>query len=383
MLDRNKLAGQIINLATKLFPDLKDQSELAQKTWDMISKDESFLQRVERANCSLLVPSWQGNLNDSFKLDADIKKYSVLSVDGSQVYPDRHLSGAGCFLINTGGCFLEYGSQGAAKFHCEPKIFLPEDLFNINDKIKFSMELVDLLREGLELKKMFDLSVEFRDKSPVCFVDGSLVFWFLESRQQEVKDLFLNKYLYYLNKFYENNMLIAGFISFPKSKELVNLVKLGLCRFSIADCPKCHKEYDSFGCNAVDGLIDTTITRSFLGENCRTTVFYSRSKIVKDYPDHLKPCFLYLNIGAEIVRIEVPYWIAQDVQKLNLVCKVAIDQSLKGRGYPVVLAEAHEQAVVKGPDREFFYHLIQKVGIEKKKRFFVSQKSLKKRGMGI
>jgi hypothetical protein len=62
---------------------------------------------------------------------------------------------------------------------------------------------------------------------------------------------------------------------------------------------------------------------------------------------------------------------------------VILDQSIKGRGYPVCLAEAHEQAVVKGPDRDFFYHVLQKVGIEQKQHYVVSQKSLKKRGIGI
>jgi hypothetical protein len=60
-----------------------------------------------------------------------------------------------------------------------------------------------------------------------------------------------------------------------------------------------------------------------------------------------------------------------------------LDQCNKGRGYPVVLAEAHEQAVVKGADRDFFYSVITKIGIEENKRILVSQKSAKKRRMSI
>jgi hypothetical protein len=63
--------------------------------------------------------------------------------------------------------------------------------------------------------------------------------------------------------------------------------------------------------------------------------------------------------------------------------QIIINQAQKGRGYPVCLAEAHEQAVVKGPDREFFYHMIQKIGYDYKQRINISQKSLKKRGIGI
>ncbi|MCF7799713.1 DNA double-strand break repair nuclease NurA [Candidatus Babeliales bacterium] len=387
MLDRSKLTAQLTGLAEKLFPDLKDTSDLSQKIWKQICNDKNFLQKVEQSKSIFLVPTWQGNLGEIFNINSCIKEYSVLSVDGSQVYPDRNFSGANCFLINLGTCFLEYSNKSSVKFFTEPKIFLPQDFFNIHDKIQFSRELVDLLREGLELKNMLDLAVNFKLKKDfkdmLCFIDGSLIFWFLESKQKEVKDLFLNKYLYYLEQCYKNNILNAGFISFPKSRELINLIKLGLCDFKNSDCIQCKKTQNTFACNQVDELIDTSILRTFLKKFCRTTIFYSRSKIVDDYDQHLKPCFFYLNIGPEIVRIEIPFWIAQNSDKIDLICKIAIDQCTKGGGYPVVLAEAHEQAVVKGPDRDFFYHMIQKIGIEKHKRFYFSQKSLKKRGMGI
>jgi hypothetical protein len=93
--------------------------------------------------------------------------------------------------------------------------------------------------------------------------------------------------------------------------------------------------------------------------------------------------FFYLNLGKEIVRIEVPAWVADNSDYLDTVCKVTIDQALKGNGYPVALAEAHEQAVIKGDDRDFFFHIICKIGIEHNKRVVMSQKNIKKRGMGI
>ncbi len=392
MLDRNKLAYQLEKLASSLFPNLKNQKDLAELIWKQIAKDPSFIYKVENSKSSLLVPTWWGNLNDTFEIKNDLQEYSVLAVDGSQIYPDRHLSGSGCFLINTGGCKISYGI-GVTLFS-EPQVFLIQDLLK-NEDIPFSSDLVDLKREELEFKKMFEIA---NKSKPVCFVDGSLIFWYLESKQKEVKDKFLNVYLSYLEKFYQEKILIAGYISFPKSRELVNLIRLGLCRFTLADCIACHKERSVHpacpskpgqrwelveGCKQVDNLIDTQIARFFLKKNERTTIFYSSSKIIQDYPDHLKPSFFYLNVGVEIVRIEIPFWIAQNYDYLDLICKVAIDQSAKGQGYPVVLAEAHEQAVVKGPDRNFFYHLIQKVGIEQKRRFFMSQKSLKKRGLGI
>jgi hypothetical protein len=66
-----------------------------------------------------------------------------------------------------------------------------------------------------------------------------------------------------------------------------------------------------------------------------------------------------------------------------MITKIVVDQVKKGYGYPVALAEAHEQAVVKGPDRDFFYHLITKLGIEQRRRTTVSFKSAKKRSVAV
>lgn len=381
MLNRNELFLQIKKLSTDLFPDLTLQSNIAQEKLQEISNDIDFVKKVELSKSTFLVPTWIGNIADTFYIEDDLQYYSVLAVDGSQVYPDRNISGAGCFLINTGGCQINYSQESTVNLFSEPKVFLIQDFFDTNSKINFTRDLVDLKREELELQKLFEVS--FKHNVDLCFVDGTIIFWPLEGKQKEVKDLFLKSYLDYLNKFYEQKKLIAGYISFPKSKEIVNLIKLGLCRFDFAECIACHRKYDTFPCDAIDSLIDTQVLRSFLKPRQRTTIFYSTSRIIKEYPEYLKPCFFYLNVGEEIVRIETFDWIARDVKNLDFICKIAIDQAEKGLGYPVVLAESHEQAVVKGPDREFFYHLIQKVALDQHKRLFYSQKSLKKRGIGI
>lgn len=377
MLNREKLANNLFSIASKLFPDVKSEHDLAQQKWRELCVDETFSYRSQSAQSSFLVPRWEGALTDTFKIKQKLDAYTVLAIDGSQIYPDRHISGAGCFLINIGGVELDYpgpGAMGRATFFSEPYVLLPEDLpFE-----PFSRDLIDLKREEYEL-------ANFRSSSEkkICFVDGSIIFWQLESKPSEIKKFFLDCYLASLEKLYQNNMLVAGYISMPKSRELVNLIKLGLCRFSVADCISCHKEFEDFPCKQVDHMLDTQVARFFLRKYHRTTVFYSTSKIVDAYPDHLKPAFVYCDVGAEVVRLEVPTWIAQDKKLLDRICAIAIDQSEKGNGYPVCLAEAHEQAVVKGGDREFFYHLLHKIGMTYNGRIRLSQKSIKKRGIGV
>lgn len=385
MLDKNKLYLQIKKKSQKLFNDLTQESNLAQQKWQDISCNINFKNKVENSHASFLVPTWLNNLNDKFKININNFNYSLLSVDGSQIYPDRNISGANCCLINIGSCLIKYNvnTGSSIKIDSEPVLFLLDDLleFVIPGIAPGSHELVDLKREELELLNLLNKALE--QNVDIAFVDGTLIFWFLESKPDQVKDIFLDLYLNILQKFYEQKKLIAGFISFPKSKELINLIKIGLCKYEYADCIMCYKINNNYPCQMVDNLIDTKILKNFLNINERTTVFFSNSKIVDNYPDYLKPCFFYLNAGVEIVRIETFKYIAQDEKLINFIASVALDQINKGLGYPVTLAQAHEAAVVKGPDREFFYNLLQKEALDQNRRLSYSQKSIKKRGTGV
>ena len=175
---------------------------------------------------------------------------------------------------------------------------------------------------------------------------------------------------------YQEQILVAGYISAPRSRELVNLIRLKLTQEDgVSDVQD--------GEDRVCHLVDVAVANFFLMPYMRSIVFKNHSAICQYYDEHLQTHFFYIHVGDEIGRVEIPAWIAEDEKKVNLVARIILDQCAKGYGYPVALAEAHEQAVVKGPDREFFYHLINKIGIEQKKRLVPSQKSVKKRKAGF
>ena len=309
MLDRFKLIKEFSKIRSKLFPDKSSQINLAKKIWQEISKSEMFPSRVLASHSSFLIPGWKGNLDDAFDVDSKLSKYCVLAVDGSQIYPDRNAPGSGCFLINVGGALFEYGQKSSVDFFSDPYVFVVEDFKDNNLEFSFSKDLIDLRREEFELQIAFETAFEKlsnKNVPAVCLFDGSLIFWHLESKSPDTKNLFLDLYLSNLEKFYEEKILIAGYISYPKSKELVNLIKLGLCRFSIADCISCHKKHDSFPCKQADYLLDTHVARFFLKKHQRTTLFTSNSKIIENYPDHLKPHFFILILVQKLLVLKFP-----------------------------------------------------------------------------
>ena len=376
MLDRLKLLVQLQQVAHQLFVDTTPSYHLAQEVWQSIIADPTFIYKVrEVTNAPWPVPLWQDNLADILLVNHVTYPHVVLSVDGSQIYPDRH-NVLSCCLINTGSVVLPYNcTDKRVQLFSDPTVFAGVDEMNQpfnTDSVNGKRQELEL-RAGLELYKK--IKAEYGISTPtVLLFDGSLIFWHLSSKEIELRDYFLHAYLALLDELYHEKALVCWYISMPKSKELMSLVRLYLCNFDVE-----KKELYE----VVDNVIDSGIMHAVLELNTRSIVFSNHSSISDYYPAHLRPFFFYIHTGNEIGRVEIPAWIAQDERLVDMVAQIVIDQCNKGGGYPVALAEAHEQAVVKGPDREFFYHFLQKMGMERKHVQSVSRKSLKKRGIGI
>ncbi len=383
MLDRSALAREINDVSEKLFTAQAFPNLMSEEEWRMLVTHQLFLATVDEARASQNLVSWDGSLADTYPVDPLTQDYAVLAVDGSQIYPDRHIIGVGCYLLNAGGCLLKYGSPSKATLFSHPRVRVPE---GDEEEQAFAPELVDLTREAYEFEVLLEQALLWRLDNPgkplVCLIDGSIVFWHLENKSPDLRNKFLSIYLDFLSSCKEHDIIIAGYLSLPKNRELVHVVQAGLCSyeaFSVSGLVGLQKQY----CPDLSKLTDTQLVQSFLPEGSRTTLIASCANIVQAYPAVLKPHFFYLDVGQEVARVEVPAWIAQQPDVVNLIAQVCLDQSIKGQGYPVALAESHEQAVIKGPDRDFFYHLICKIGMEQNRRIGMSQKSLKKRSMAV
>ncbi|HSC24727.1 MAG TPA: DNA double-strand break repair nuclease NurA [Candidatus Babeliales bacterium] len=376
MLDRVKLLVELTRVTDQLFVDTTSSYNLAQEIWHAISKDSTFLYKVRQVNnAPWPVPLWQGNVGDIIPVERATYPHVVLSVDGSQIYPDRH-NILSCCLINTGFVVLPYNCKGMrVQLLSQPTVFAGVD----ENGQPFTTDSVNCKRQELELRAGLHLGKkiksEYSDTAPtILFFDGSLIFWHLSSKEIHVRDQFLSTYLALLDELYHEKILLCWYISTPKSKELISLIRLYLCNFDVE-----NKEAYAL----VDSVIDSGIMQNVLMPYTRSIVFSNHSSISAYYPHHLRPFFFYIHTGSEIGRVELPAWVAQDTMMVDRVAQIVIDQCIKGGGYPVALAEAHEQAVVKGQDREFFYHYLQKMGMERNYAQAISRKSLRKRSIGI
>jgi hypothetical protein len=97
----------------------------------------------------------------------------------------------------------------------------------------------------------------------------------------------------------------------------------------------------------------------------RSATFGSSSHIQRSYPEGTQVCYFYLKVpspsgSGEIGRVEVPQWVADDDALLDRIHATVLRECEKGDGYPLALSEAHERAVIRGPERESFFRLMER-----------------------
>lgn len=382
MLDRTKLIKELDRLGPVLFKEYRSFDWFTCDVWQQLTHDPGFIKRLDQAAKKQQLVQWQGELGAIIDCASSLERYAVCAVDGSQIYPDKHLEGLDCFLINAAGCFLHYADTSSARFFSEPRVYAIGQCSAVLPF--FSVDMVDLMREEHEFEAMVDsasyLVHAARTGVPIAALfDGNLLFWHLESRQSSVKDLFMGRYTQALDALQQLKIPVAGYLSAPGFHDLVTLVQVGWDAVE-----KLLDPGHAFTLkNATQSMTDAELLTHVLKPGQRTVLFACNCPLVKSYPTGLAPYFFYLHTGVEIVRIELSEWVAHDQQLVDMLCAICMDQCVKGYGYPVSLAEAHNHAVVKGTDRDFFYQFIYQKAAAHSKRVFLSQKNLKKRMMSI
>jgi hypothetical protein len=160
---------------------------------------------------------------------------------------------------------------------------------------------------------------------------------------------------------------VASYISRPRAPEVAGTIRLMLCpdvevaKGRGAKCSECSDAAAGRtpSCYVCQGLTDAEILADMLGEGQRGPLFISMSRInVESYGPHLIH-FFYTRVGREVARVEIPRWVAENRAAVDLIHTLIYDQCIKGQGYPVALARAHEQAIVRAADRRAFLSIVE------------------------
>jgi hypothetical protein len=317
-------------------------------------------------------------------------EFTVLATDGSHIDVDRHRS-TRCYLINIGSVVLDYGKSPSATLDSFPGLYSEdEDLVIAPTGVKGREQLIEGTLLGIkrsvdECHQLAQLAAELPPgSSSLALLDGSLILWGLEAYPEFVAEALLTQgFLSYLDEIKklgkDKRLALASYISFPRSTDVVNTLRVALCPQDILDTDLHCKTCETRDCDEVAGVRDRELFLNLLGRGERSALFISQSSVVqKRYGEH-QVYFFYLRLDDEIARVEVPRWVARDDSRLSLAHSLVLDQCQRGQGYPVALSEAHEQAVVTAADRENFWQLVESSLVEEHLPTLTSAKSFSKR----
>jgi hypothetical protein len=391
MLDLTKVSQQIAYMAAEdqlVWEDLSKRLDLALGQLRVESGHfMDFLDKLDRSKTSWLLAGMDEPPDRVYALPECPGAHTVVATDGSQVEPSNH-EVAAAFLLNISSVVLPYGTGERAELTSQPTLYYRDaDLYMDygGQRVQVTGELLGMQRTLMEFQHLVDKarSVQ-RQHHPVCGLsDGSLILWQLQGKPADYLENTLSQFLSCMEAARQARIPIAGYISRPRSRDLINALRVGLCPETVPNCDRCpYREQPQLPCAEIEGLSDRRLFDPRLKPGERSPVFDSKSRILDAYDVH-RIQFFYLNVGSEIVRIEIPNWVAKDRELIDFVHATAYSQAQKGGGYPIALAEAHQQAVVRGSEREMFYEMVTTVLVRRGMRAAISPKHMRKRRMTV
>jgi hypothetical protein len=388
MLDLTQLARQMQGLSQHLTLEVaasRQRLELAQQHLknaydcqdDLVERQDKWRDRIIFSNATPVEP-----LDSCIDIPTPPKVHTVIATDGSQIAPNHHEI-AYCYLLNIGRVVLHYGQNLHPILDSLPEVFYrPEDLYMSRQWGIRTEEWMGYRRTASETTVLAELACEEKTQAPtLAMVDGSLIYWFLEQLPGEARDRILPPILEAWKQMRSAEIPMMGYLSASRNIEAMNFLRLTACSHPVPDCKTfCPNQLEQVPCKIFEPLRDTTLWSTQLKPGQRSNLWRSNAHILEQYEDQ-KIYFCYVHVGTEIARIEVPAWVAENSIMLDQALGLMLAQVQKGYGYPVAIAEAHNQAVVKGADKARFFALLEqqmiKAGL---KNVGTSYKEARKRG---
>jgi len=392
----SEVAAQIENMVAKARLEGEERrGRLAQALKLFTQADaDALIARIAFSNTPWPVAGIAHGFKERYEPISCPQEFTVLATDGSHIEVDRHNS-VRCYLINIGSAVIRYGIEPDAQIASEARVYFGEDL-TLTDPVSGRVELIEgpllgVKRSITECAALADVvSKQPTSRATLAMVDGSLVLWGLSPKDYEgfIREELLDKsYLKALDcmrkRSVDNPFALCAYTSFPRNAEVVNALRVYVCGCDPVDCERCRLEGRRRECDDIAGITDIALFDAVLDLGQRSAVFLSGSKYVQRYYREHQMFFFYLKVDGEIGRVEVPQWVAERDDLVDMVHSLVLDQCRRGLGYPVALMEAHEKAVVTASDRETFRLLVERAMVEQGVDMLVSGKSRSKRGRWV
>lgn len=342
----------------------QDAQKLAQKLLKIHSSElDALRSKVDSAKAA------DANIRCAVPLDEELASShplpdsapaTLIAADGSQAIADRHSPVQFC-VINVGGIIMKPDSGETPAVEVESELFF-------GDAIEENGLTTDggvALRRDLAERSVIEKLSKGLKGSVVSFTDGTLEIF--RTKDIDSPSMYRNtveKYISVLSRLQGRGVISAGYIDKPSSSLVVKLLELTQITIpdemeKLRNAPPLKYVTDRWLFGYGNKLFQ------LLPPGHRSAVFKIQSNAEKSYKGVLELHFFYLNVGTEghpwPVRVEIPRWVVDDREQLNLLHAVLVSQCrmMGSKPYPYLLHRAHETAVVKNEEKYQIEQMLQ------------------------
>ena len=297
-LDLTKVVSQVGGMVARLKAGVEERQKCLQHALAVLRNQSSNLdylaRKIASSQTTWLVAGLADGLDQHYKAPPLPTEFSIIATDGSHIDVDRHRS-TRCYLINIGTVILHYGASPNATLNSFPHLYSgDEDLVIAPTGVKGreqSIEgtLLGIKRSVDECYQLAELAAELpQDSLTLALLDGSLILWGLAAYPEFVTEALLDKgFLGYLDDMRKLNngrkLALASYISFPRSTDVVNALRVALCPHDPVDCDHYCPPDKARECDTVAGVQDRELFSNLLDQGERSAIFISQSSIVQKH----------------------------------------------------------------------------------------------------
>lgn len=310
----------------------------ADKAAELRSKVDHARQADPSLRCAFPL---DGRLDASHPAPVFKKPVTLLAADGSQITPDRHATVL-YSLVNVGALVMELGSGKAPEVFTDSSLLYVDELYTETGML--TEEAIEMRRDIAERRKLLELAGQVKGPC-VALTDGPVELWGAKNGGEGDYQRNLEIHKSVLSQLQAKDVTVAGYVDKPGADLVVRLLEIAtLTDEQMKDIRKQHP---------LRGVSDRWLYSGILKAGYRSSVFGLQSSSRAHYTDDLTLHFFYLNVGDEkhpsLVRVELPKWVVDDREKLDLLHAILLQQCriMGAKPYPYILHRAHEIAVVK------------------------------------
>ncbi len=288
-------------------------------------------------------------LNLSFPAPIVSVDTTLIAADGSQINPDKHAA-IEFGVVNIGSIIMKLRSGDVPVICTNSELLYGPELETNSGTV--TEDAVALRRDLKERAALDELSMGLQG-AVVTMTDGPIELWGAKGEDAKSYADFVEQYKGVLSRLASRGVITAGYVDKPAANLVLRLLE-------IASMPQDQMKYLR-DLHPLRGVSD----RWLYGESAdpllppghRSAVFGMQSGSEKKYTGVLSLHFFYLNVGSAghpwPVRVEIPRWVVDDPDKLNILHAVLVEQCgmMGAKPYPYLLHRAHETAVVKHEEK--------------------------------